>query len=284
MFYFFKIIFFLFAILPFGILYALSDMLYPAVYYIVRYRRKIVRKNITLAFPEKTVKEIIEIEKKFYRFFCDLFLEVIKFSTISEEAILKRIEFINSQAVSEILDSGQSVMLMTAHYGNWEWGSALPLEFGRNRVCTIYKELKNKNFMDLMNRIRSRFGTKNIEMKKLLREMLRLRNNSKPELFIMIADQRPKRSSIHLRLNFLSNSTAVFTGTEDLARKFDYPVVFGTLNRTKRGFYKAEFIRITEQPLMMNEFEMTEKYFSLLEQRIRKHPEFWLWTHDRWRF
>jgi len=270
--------------LPLSVLYVLSDMLYPVVYYVVRYRRKVVRKNIRLAFPEKSEKEIIKIEKKFYHFFCDLFLEVIKFSEISEKT-LKHIYRIDVNAILDVLNSGKSVMLMTAHYGNWEWGSSLPLFLDKKYfVCNIYKELKDKKFGELMDKLRSRFGAKNIEVKKLLREMLRMRNNAQPAVFNMIADQRPPRNSIHHRMNFLNCDTAVLTGTEELARKFDYPVVFCYINRPKRGFYGVELVQVIEQPSKLNKFEITERYFAFLEQKIREHPEFWLWTHNRWKF
>ena len=284
MFYILKIIISLLARLPFGVLYALSDLLCPVVYHILRYRRKVVRKNLTLAFPEKSDREIIKLEKKFYRFFCDLFVEVIRFSGISEKKLLKHLEG-DLTIISEILDRGQSVILMTAHYGNWEWGSALPLFMDKKyKSCNIYKALNNKHFMGFMNKMRSRFGAKNIETKVLLREMLRLRNDGQPAVFSLISDQRPKRHNIHLRLNFLNCDTAAITGTEELARKFDYPVVFASMNRVKRGLYKIELCPAIKQPSKLEEFEITKRYFSYFEKKIQENPEFWLWTHNRWKF
>ncbi|MDR0810898.1 MAG: lysophospholipid acyltransferase family protein [Paludibacter sp.] len=285
MFYILKIVFFLVAMFPLGALYVLSDMLYPVVYHIVKYRRKVVCHNLALAFPEKSSTERLIIEKKFYRFFCDLFVEIIKFSSISEKTLRKHLSFSNVAAISEILDREQSVMLMAAHYGNWEWGAAFRLFVGKQyNVCNIYKKLNDKHFMNLMNKIRGRFGSVNVEMKTLLREMLRLKNAAQPTVFFMIADQRPTQRKTYHRLKFLGCDTSVITGTEELARRFDYPVVYVCVNRLKRGFYDISFNRITEQPTELCEFEITEKYFAFLEERIREKPEFWLWTHNRWRF
>lgn len=272
------------AFLPLWLLYLLSDFLFYTVYYVVRYRRKVVRQNLIGSFPDKNPAEILKTEKKFYRYFCDLFVETIYITGISEKEYLRRIEYKNIDLVTSIYAEQKSVMMMTAHYCNWEWLSSMSLVLPpEGPLEGIYKELSNKKFDKFMFDLREKFGGRNIENKILFKTMLKNRQNAIYSIYCMISDQRPAPGSSRHWLPFLNQDTSVLIGTEQLARKFDYPVVFLDMQRPKRGYYVCEFIMISEQPKLEADNEITRKYMELLEKKINDKPEFWLWTHNRWK-
>ncbi len=270
--------------LPLRVLYLFSDIFYLIIYYLVGYRKKVVRLNLENSFPQKTEKEILGIERRFYRYFCDLFVETLYEMHMSKKEILRRFDLGNIEPILEQYKKGKSVMLMTAHYGNWEWASALSLILPiESPLHSIYKRLKSKNFDKLMFELRSKFTGKNIEKKDLLRAMVGMKNENKVAMFGMISDQTPTGNSIHYWTQFLNQDTPVLLGTEQLAKKFDYPVFYLHINRIKRGYYKCKYHTISLEPKQTAEFEITEAYMRVLEKEIEAAPEYWLWTHRRWK-
>lgn len=270
--------------LPLRVLYLLSDIFFPIIYYIVRYRREVVRINLEKSFPEKSKQERIKIERRFYHFFCDLFIETFYEMHLSEKEIRKRMTYGNFNAILEQYAKGKSVMMMTAHYGNWEWPSALSLDLPKEGpLYGIYKALRNKKMDALIFSLRSKFGGIPIEKKELLRFMLKLKKEGKLGNFWMISDQTPNGRYIHFWTKFLNQDTPTLTGTEQLARKFDYPVFYVEITRTKRGYYHCEFIPVSLESAQTAEFEITEKYMQLLQKTIVAKPEYWLWSHKRWK-
>jgi KDO2-lipid IV(A) lauroyltransferase len=270
--------------LPLRVLYLLSDLFFPVIYYIIPYRKKIVRNNLRNAFPEKTGKERQRIERKFYRFFCDMFVETLYLTHISEKEMRKRFDTGDNQIVKDYYAQGRSVMMMTAHYGNWEWGSSFSLGLpDESPVYNVYKKLHSKNFDKLMNLLRSRFKGHSVEMKELLRKMLELRKEGKVVGFAMISDQNPLRQNIHYWTKFMNQDTPIIDGTDQLARKFNYPVVYIHIRRLKRGYYRCEYHNIASDPQALPEFEICERYARILEQKIEEEPAYWLWTHKRWK-
>jgi len=277
-------IFWLITLLPLKVLYFISDLSYYVVYYIVGYRRKVVRRNLINSFPEKSVAEIAEIERKFYHFFCDIFIETMYQTHLSKDKVLSRMTFKNEELITEQYAHNKSVMLMTAHYGNWEWISSLAMHLPPDKTFYgIYKRLKNKHFDKLMSMLRMKFGGGSIETQELFKTMLTMRNNSKLGAFVMVADQRSAPQSSRLWMNFLHQETSVLVGTEQLAKKFNYPVLFMNVSRVKRGYYTCEFEMIEPDPQSSENYQITEKYMHLLEEKIKKNPEFWLWSHNRWK-
>ena len=275
----------LITLLPLRVLYLISDFFYLVVYYIVRYRKPVVRENIFNSLPAKTEKERRKIERGFYRFFCDLFVETMKEIHMGKEEIRRRMTYGNVDEIIAQYAKGKSVMLMTAHYGNWEWLLNLPESFpAENKVYQIYKQLRNEKFDKLIYSLRSKYGGNNIEKRELLRSMYNLKNEGKNSIFIMVSDQTPNGRKIHLWTPFLNQDTPTVTGTEQLARKFDYPVFYADIYRVRRGYYHCEFIPISLEPKATAEFEITETYMKLLEQTIHRNPEYWLWSHRRWKF
>jgi Kdo2-lipid IVA lauroyltransferase/acyltransferase len=284
MFYLIYAFFWIITSLPLKVLYATSDLFYYLVYHIVGYRRKVVRRNLTNSFPEKSIAEIIEIEKKFYHFFSDIFIETMFQIHLSKKNILSRMTFINTELITQQYEQNKSVMLMTAHYGNWEWISSLAMHLPADKTFYgIYKRLTNKHFDKLMSMLRMKFGGGSIESQDLFKTMFDMRNNSKLGAFVMVADQRPAPQSSRHWINFLHQDTSVLIGTEKLAKKFNYPVLFMNVIRVKRGYYTCEFEMIEPDPKSTEGHEITEKYMYLLEEKIKKYPEFWLWTHNRWK-
>jgi len=271
-------------LLPLRVLYAVSDCLYPLVYHVFKYRRGVVRKNLVNSFPEKSNDEIITIEKKFYRYFCDLFIESFVQVHFSVSESLKRMTYSNPEVITDQFKKGKSVFLITSHYGNWEWNSSLTAVFPEgNSLYGIYKQLTNPTFDRLMIKIRTNFGGKVIETQDLFKSMLQMKSNNVQGAFFMLSDQRTPAHSARLWMTFMNQETAVLTGVEQLAKKFDYPIVFMNVERVKRGYYACSFSMIEESPKNCTNFEITEKYMNMLEEKIRKTPEYWLWTHNRWK-
>lgn len=278
--------------LPLRVLYVISDVqLYPLVRFVVRYRVKVVRKNMLKAFPDKTEKERRDIERRFYHYFCDLAVEIIKGHSITAEEIKRRVTFKGIDQMSHLYDRHDFVCCYLSHFTNWEWYVGLPfaLEPYGAGMCQIYHPLKNKAFDQWFLDNRARFGAVNIPMKQTVRRLLALRNEmgqegSKVRSYMLgcIADQLPKVENVHHRITFLNQDTAVFTGSEVLGRKFDMAFVYCKLSRPRRGYYVMEFIEMNK-PEGESEFPMTDQYMARFERDLLEQPELWLWTHDRWK-
>lgn len=285
MFKFYYAILYLVTLLPLRVLYVVSDMLFPIIYHVVRYRRKVVRQNLTLSFPDKSKLEILKIERKFYHYFCDVFIEAMYRINMSAEEVSKRITFENVEIIEKIYSENKSAMLMMAHYGNWEWVSALSLHLPKESpLYGVYKRLKNAEFDDLTYRLRLKYNMGNIEMRDLFKSMLRMSKATEKGVFAMVSDQRPPRDNMRFSMMFLNQPTAVIVGTEVLARKFDYPVLILSITRPKRGYYHCKVEMLSENPQAEPEFAISRKYMQQLEADITQHPELWLWTHKRWKF
>ena len=272
------------SLLPLRILYVLSDLLFWLLYAVVGYRKAVIRKNLKESFPEKSEEELRKVERGFYRFFCDYLVETIKMMTISMENIHRRLTFKGTELVDEIVESGQSCAVYLGHLGNWEWVTSLPLWVTPKAQCgQIYHPLENKEFDRLFLYSRQRLGAKCIAMQDTLREILKYRKENQPVVIGYISDQVPFWTNIHHWVDFLHHDTPVLTGTERIARKVNHAVFFLDVHRVRRGYYEAEFKLITREPQKMDEFEITDIYFKLLEESIRRAPEFWLWSHNRWK-
>ena len=273
--------------LPFSLLYPLSDALYFFLYRLIGYRKKIVRGNLASSFPEKTQQELRDIERKFYHWLCDYFVETLKLLSMTPEEMKKHLEMRNVEIVTQAYDKGQGVAAFLGHYCNWEWLSATGLYYPKRYenafIGLIYHPLRN-DFMDnLMKQARSSLRGTPVPKKNILRELVRLKRDKTPYLFGYIFDQSPKWDNIHLWTDFLNHYSPVFTGAERLARKMDDRVVFVSMERQKRGKYIATFHLIANHAADTQEFEITKKALSLLEDSIRKDPHLYLWTHNRWK-
>ncbi|MDR0420059.1 MAG: lysophospholipid acyltransferase family protein [Prevotellaceae bacterium] len=277
---------FLFSLLPLWALYFFSDIVYFPLYYCIRYRRKIVRKNLLNAFPEKDLKVIIKIEKKFYSFFCDYIVETIKLFSISEKNIRKRITFEGVEEVIKQMSNDKSCILNLGHYCNWEWITTIPLHLSNNNNFSfgqIYQPLQNKLFDKLFLKIRSRFYAQNIPRKSILRRIASMKQNNKQFVIGFISDQTPQHSSDQRWIDFLNQDTCVFTGAEHIARKTQSVVFYVDIKRLKRGYYNCKFVLLSAKPHELPEYALTNMYFQHLENTIRRDPPYWLWSHNRWK-
>lgn len=276
---------YLHALLPFSLLYILSDLLYFFVYKIVRYRLRVVRSNLSASFPELDKKELLNLEKRFYHHFCDYFVETIKLLHISDEEMQKRMFFEDLDIVKNAMKDGRSVIMYLGHYCNWEWIPSITMYFKNTDYIfgQIYKPLQNKAIDKLFLKIRSRFGSLGIPKNDTLRTIVRLKKEGKQTLIGFMADQTPAPQSIHYWTEFLNHDTPVFTGVERIAKQTDFLVIYLDIQKIKRGVYKATVKLVNEKPKEEAENKITETYIRMMEKTILRDPAYWLWTHKRWK-
>jgi KDO2-lipid IV(A) lauroyltransferase len=276
-------IWYLLSLLPLWVHYLLSDMLYIIVYRLIGYRKKVVRSNLKTSFPEKTEKELLQIEKGFYHFLGDYLAESVKLMSISKKNLKKRLVFKGTELVDECVRDGQSCAVFLGHYCNWEWITSLPLWVTPKAQCgQIYHPLENLVSDLVFLRLRQRLGAVCIPMQDTLRKLLEFRQQGQAVVIGYISDQKPSWVNIHHWVDFLHHDTPVLTGTERIARKLNHAVFYMDVRRIRRGYYEAEFKLITREPQQMPEFKLTDIYYQMLEESIRRAPEFWLWSHKRW--
>lgn len=273
----------LIAMLPFGALYFISDILYGLVYKVVGYRKKVVRKNLRNSFPEKSKSELMHIEKEFYRHFCDYFVETIKTLRITDKEIRERMVFENIDVIDELTKDGNSCLLSMGHYGNWEWIPSIILHIPeRIKLGMVYKRLSSKDFDDLFLRIRARFGPKAIEMKSIYRTIVRNRNEGVTMLLGFLNDQRPRKHANEYWLKFLNQDTLAQTGMERIASQMGFAVAYLDIVKVKRGYFKCSVSAITPDASKEDEHFVTDTYTRKLEQTIKNNPAYYLWTHNKW--
>ncbi|MBN2213328.1 MAG: lysophospholipid acyltransferase family protein [Bacteroidales bacterium] len=272
----------LITLLPLQVLYLLSDFFFLIIYYIARYRRKVVMMNLRNSFPEKSEDEIKTIARKFYRHLCDNFIESFYVLNMSDKEIRKRYLYRNPELLRQLLKKNKSIILVMGHYGNWDWLCSLPLYFDK-QVLAIYHPLTNRYFDELFNRIRNKFGVRLIQMKTAYREMLAAAKNHILTITLFLADQRPAKRSIHYWTTFLNQETPVLMGSEAIAKKLNHAVVFADIRKIRRGYYHVAFSLVCENPDQTEEFEITETHTRLLEKIIIGKPDYWLWSHKRWK-
>lgn len=277
---------YLLSLLPFCILYLLSDSIYWVVYYIAKYRRDVVRDNLLKSFPEKSLAEIIGIEKKFYHFFCDYFVETLKLISISKKEMKKRMIFhgvdLLERAVSE--EGHNFVFLYLGHYCNWEWAASLPYTISPSIHCAqIYHPLYNKAVDRFFLKLRNQFGGECIPMKQTLRRVIELKKEKRPTILGFISDQLPKWNSMHFFVPFLHRETAVFTGAEQIGRQVGAVYFFAEFTRPRRGYYECVLRKLETSEVSLTEYDMTFIFMKQLERMIQEVPQYWLWTHKRWK-
>ena len=271
----------MFAILPLRILYIISDGFYCLNYYVVQYRKKIVFQNLRNSFPEKSDQEIKTIAKKFYRHFSDLFVETLKMMHMPLKESRKRVTIKNPEILEELYSKNKLILAALGHYNNWEWISMMTKpEF---QVISIYKPLHDPNFDRFMLKLRTLKGSLLVPTTQTLRFLSSWNAPDKRAFFCFIADQSPLLKDIHYWTKFLNQTTPIFIGIEKIALKYNLPVCFFRFEKIKRGYYQLEIVPITENPAFTKPYEITEAHVRLLEEDIKKNPEYWLWSHRRWK-
>lgn len=273
---------FIISLLPLWVFYRLSDGLYYLVYHVVRYRRRVVYANLRSSFPEKSEAEIERIAKDFYSFFCDYIVETLKFFSMGEKNIRKRMKFEGLNQVKEDFANGRSVSVYLGHYCNWEWISSLGLHLDE-QCGQIYHPLENATLDRLFLYMRGRFKAQSIKMDDTFLTILKWKKEGRKNIVGYIADQVPGYNNIHYWADFLHHDTPVFTGAERISKIMDTTVYYLDVERPRRGYYTARFIKIADSLNKHPVFFATEQYFRLLEQNIQRAPQYWLWSHKRWK-
>lgn len=276
----------LFSLIPLCLMYLISDILVLLCFLIppLRYRKKIVKKNLKASFPDKSKKELLNLEFNFYRYFFDMAFESTKACSMRARWMKRHIKFINIDKLYEQFQTGRSVMAYMGHTGNWEWVSALPTQLNaKYQVCQIYHVLENSVMNNVMLKIRGAYGAESIPMERTLRQLLEYKNRGQQFIVGMIADQVPLMRNIHYWTQFMNQKTPVFTGAERIAKKLDLAVFYAEVIRIKRGRYECVLHLMYESTKDEPEHSVTERYNRMLENTINNNPAIWLWSHNRWK-
>lgn len=274
--------------LPLKVLYGISWVIYVLARHVVKYRVKMVRKNLRNSFPGADAETLRRYEHDFYHNFADYIIETVKLLHISDQEMRERFRFNNIEAINRHLDAGKSVVCYYAHFFNWEWGSSFPLdahamvEKGID-LNQIYRPLSNKHFDALMLHLRSRFGAKSLAKSLALRTFLQERRDVKLSVTGFMSDQKPSHGDAVHVVEFLNQPTRMITGTEQLARRLGMAVVYWDMRKTSRGHYLVDIIDICDDASQLPKYQLTDTYAKLLERTIRRQPGIWLWSHNRWK-
>jgi len=267
--------------LPLSVLYRLSDLAYLVIYYIVRMRRGVVRSNLANSFPKKSEAERLQIERKFYRHFCDLMAESLRMFSMPEEEGIRRCRCKNPELLDQYHEAGRSVLIIAGHYNNWEIAAVMLPPQSRHVPIGIYAPQRDPYFDEKLKRSRSQFGMRMVPT----REISAYLEQHQHELLSVLfgGDQSPTFSKHVHWMEFLNQDTAVALGVERFAHRYNYPVIFGHITKLKRGYYEFEFELLYDQPQQTQPGEITERHTRVLEEVIRREPAYWLWSHKRWK-
>jgi KDO2-lipid IV(A) lauroyltransferase len=271
------------SMLPFRLLYLFSDFIYFIVYRIIKYRKKTVRENLALALPHLSDKERLVVEKKFYHHMCDMFLEMIKTMNISKEEICSRFVFKNIEVYKELEKQGKSIAVICSHYASYEWIISMNY-YSDFLAYGIYKQLKNPYFDKLVHKIRSRFNAKLITTKQTIPTIIENSKNNVLSLYGFASDQSPRANSAFHWTKFMGIEVPVHTGAEMLSKRYDMNLVYLNTKKVKRGYYEATLEILSDNPQNVPNYDLTDQYLKLLEKQIYEEPEYYLWTHKRWKY
>lgn len=269
-------------LLPLRFYFLVSDLFYLVVYYVMRYRHKTVRVNLANSFPEMRETERELIAKKFYRHLCDTIFEIFYFDRISEKEGRDIVICKNPDLLNHYLDQGRQVIAFCGHYNNWELQCNLPL-YTKHRIYAVYKKIKNPTFEDFYSRLRGRFGVVPLERADTFKQLYRDHVDKIPSMIALLSDQTPRVNEIQHWITFLNQETPVLLGAEKIAQKLDTVVLFLSMKKIKRGKYESEFTLVTDEARKCPQFEITNQCNAMLEKLILEQPEFWLWSHKRWK-
>jgi len=270
------------AFLPLRCLYLISDALFVLVCYVVRYRRKVVLENLRNSFPEKSERERRRIARKFYHFLCDLFIETIKMIHIDTPQIHRRIKFSNPEIFDDLYSKGKQIFFVIGHYGNWEWLASMENTIPYH-IASLYQPLQNKMFDKFFYDMRTMYGVSVYPSKSSVRAINQYIQEKQLTTLCFLSDQSPRRDAIHYWTTFLNQETPIYLGVEKLAKRYNTAVLYYEIRRVKRGYYEIDVTLITENAAETGEMEITNRHVQLLEETIRRNPQYWLWSHRRWK-
>ncbi len=271
------------SLLPMPILYLISDFFFLVVGGI-GYRRKVITNNLNRAFPEKTSQEIRKIRIQFYRHFCDLFVETIALQNISLSAMKKRVKVIHPEVIQNSIDQGRDVIAVLGHYCNWEWTPTASLHIENAQGVAVYRPLKNRAFDKFMIKIRGMFNSLNVPMKSIVRQIVKFKKEDQRFVLGLISDQSPSSFDLNYWTDFLSQNTPIIMGPEKIAKVAKADLVYWKMEKIKRGYYQVTFVPYPGNVLTDKEFSATEWHVRQLEAQIKEKPQYWLWSHKRWKY
>jgi Kdo2-lipid IVA lauroyltransferase/acyltransferase len=269
-------------LLPLRVLYVVSDFMYLLLYYFPSYRRNVVDTNLKNSFPEKSDEERKIIAKKYYRHLSDLMIETFKLTHMSPATQRKRFTYTNLEIIDRLREQKRDVIAVLGHYGNWEWPTLLPT-YLKYKTIIIYRPLQNKYFDRFIHNQRSEFGIQLTPTSQVIREIINYRKQNINTLSVFLTDQTPARGDIKYWTTFLNQDTPVYTGTEKIASKYDMAIVFFHIQKIKRGHYNLDIELLLDHTAGLPESVITEAHVRRLEEIIREKPEYWLWSHRRWK-
>lgn len=272
----------LLAHLPFPIMYFLSDVVCALVYRVFGYRKGVVRSNLKLVFPEKPPEERLQIERRFYGHMCDMFLEMIKTMGLSEKELSRRFTFVNPEVLHGFERQGKSVMLMFPHYASWEWVIALDNHISAKGYA-IYQPLNNRYFDKLVRDIREKFGTTLITTKETREVVGRNRREGRLATYGILSDQSPMLKKAFHWGSFMGIEVPMHTGAEQMCKSLNLPAVYLKVSKLRRGYYQGEFILLSDNPTTVPDYGITDAFFRETERSIREAPQYYFWTHKRWK-
>lgn len=268
--------------LPTRLAYGISDFAFLIVYYIIGYRKKVIIKNLKVAFPEKSEEELQLLCKKTTQHFCDSFIEVIMSMGMSHDEMRNRFIYTNLDLIHKYRAQKRPIIVMFGHHGSYEWTMCLDGQVDY-KIIAVYKPLANKYFNKLIVDIRQKFNSTLITMREASNHISKSIVSGEMAMYGLIADQSPARYRAQHFTRFFGKTSAVFMGSEKLAKAHDTTVVYLAVEKVKRGHYQATFHTITENASQTQDWEITDSFFDLLEKQIRKQPEYYLWSHKRWK-
>jgi len=276
---------YLLSLLPMCVLYLISDGIYALIYKCMKYRVKLVRKNLRDSFPKKSEEELMDVEKKFYRWLADYVVETLKLVSMSKKEMKKRLTISNVEKLNEAEDNGQSVAVFLGHYCNWEWVTAISLFLRPNSYGgQVYHVMENRVSDKFFLRLRQRMGSSCVAMSEILRRRVEIKRDNRVMVMGYIADQAPFWNNIHYWTTFLNHpDTPVLTGAETITKRFGDRAIYIDITRPKRGYYHLDLKLLAADSSAVPDFEITEAYTRALEESIHRNPEYWLWTHNRWK-
>ena len=272
----------LLSLLPMKILYLLSDFLYLIFFYLIGYRKKVVLENLQLAFPKKELDELIIIQKKFFKHFTDIFIESIKAFTISEKTIKKHYKYTNPELINDLYDKGRSIAFMGSHQANWEWSISIPLVV-KITCFGAYTRIGNSYFDKTVKDSRTKFGFIGYKTTETIKSISRNFDEGVQGLYLLLSDQSPQIHKTHYWREFMGVKVPIHTGAEMIAKKFNMAVVNYTVKKVKRGYFEVTFETITEHPNEFKNYEITDRYLGIVERNIIDQPEYYLWSHKRFK-
>ena len=268
------------SLLPYPLLYLLSDIIFLIMYRVIGYRKEVVITNLTNSFPNKSKQELKKIMSDFYRHLCDIIMESVKGFTISEKQLRERLIIKNPEFSNYFADKGQSIIFVGGHYNNWEICAQAFAMYSSHKCIGIYKPLSNAFINNKIYTSRSKYGMHLISMKQTKKSF---EEGNEAKAIVFGSDQNPANPKRAHWLQFLNQDTSVLFGVEKYAKEYNWPVVFVSISKVKRGYYEVEYSLITDKTTEQPHGKITEDFTKRLEQDIINQPEYWLWSHKRWK-